>query len=342
MQTLEIKGSARKSTLLVGESIENLPAYIPAEKTIIITDTNVKALYGHRFPKCPVVTIGTGEKIKTLETVNRIFKNLVEMEVDRSAFILAIGGGIVCDIAGFVSSTYLRGIRFGFAATSLLAQVDASVGGKNGVNFSGYKNMVGVFNQPEFVICDMHLLKTLPQKEIHCGFGEIIKHAAIADGGMMETLKTDREKALSLDHAVMEQLVHKSVVIKSTVVNRDEKEQGERRILNFGHTFGHAYEKIYQVSHGEAVAMGMVVAVKLSVKSGLLSVDDCTTLINLIESYRLPTKLPVDSVLLMDAIKRDKKRDGHRIHFILLDRLGHAVIRDYDISDIQRDLEALP
>ena len=183
------------------------------------------------------MTVGAGESAKTLDTAGRLYEELMALSVDRSGFIVAVGGGIVCDVAGFVASTYLRGIRFAFVASTLLAQVDASVGGKNGVNVGGYKNMVGVFNQPEFVICDPHLLGTLPQNEILCGAAEIIKHAAIADSALFGYLEENSHRLFDLDEAVVEKLVYDSVLIKSGVVNRDEKETGERRKLNFGHTF---------------------------------------------------------------------------------------------------------
>jgi 3-dehydroquinate synthase len=242
MKKLLVRGSSGSSQLLVGESIDNLSRYIEPLRTIIITDKTVQGLYQDRFPDCPVIAMDQGEKIKTLETVKDLYGRLVELEADRSAFILAIGGGIVCDVAGFVASTYMRGIHFGFVSTTLLAQVDASVGGKNGVNFGGYKNMVGVFNQPEFVVCDLAMLKTLPVREILCGYAEIIKHGAIADARMLDFLETHRDAALDLDQAIVAFLVYRSVEIKAGVVTRDERERGERRKLNFGHTFGHAIE----------------------------------------------------------------------------------------------------
>ncbi len=203
MKVLEIHGSTGDSTILIGESLRDLRKYIPAEKVVIITDTNVRHYYLKDFPPSEVIEIGIGEKIKNLDTVQTIYGKLVELEAGRSSFIVGIGGGIVCDIAGFVASTYLRGVRFGFVPSTLLSQVDASVGGKNGVNFGGYKNMVGIFNQPEFVICDMNLLSTLPERETLCGFAEIVKHAAIGDADMFSYLEEHYEKALELDAKVI-------------------------------------------------------------------------------------------------------------------------------------------
>jgi 3-dehydroquinate synthase len=248
---------------------------------------------------------------------------------------------VVCDIAGFVASTYLRGVRFGFAATTLLAQVDASVGGKNGVNFGGYKNMVGVFRQPEFVLCDPTLLTTLPEKERLSGLGEIVKHAAIGDRACFEFLENAYEKALKLDPAVIEQLVYASVVLKAAIVNRDETEQGERRRLNFGHTFGHAIEKITGVTHGEAVGLGMAAACRLSRKKGLLSEQAVERVIRLIGNLHLPVRIRVDRKALLDALRRDKKREGEKIHFVLLQDIGRAVIEPVPLDELEAMIEDL-
>ena len=176
MKKLQIQGATGQSTLMVGESLQNLNAHLPGRQPIIITDESVHRLYAAQFPPGHVITIGGGENIKTLDTVSRIYAEMVTIEADRSSWIVGIGGGIVCDIAGFVASTYMRGVPFGFVPSTLLAQVDASVGGKNGVNFGGYKNMVGTFNQPDFVLCDLDLLQSLPAEQLQCGFAEIVNN----------------------------------------------------------------------------------------------------------------------------------------------------------------------
>ncbi|BBO87784.1 3-dehydroquinate synthase [Desulfosarcina ovata] len=334
MKTLLVNGAAGTSKILVGESIDNLKAYIDAAHTVVITDSTVEGLYRGRLPDCPVITIGQGERIKTLETVTEIYRQLVALEADRSTFILGVGGGIVCDIAGFVASTYMRGTRFGFVSTTLLSQVDASVGGKNGVNFSGYKNMVGTFNQPEFVICDMALLKSLPPREVLCGFAEIIKHGAIASAPMVEFLEAHRDGALDLNSDIIAHLVYRSVEIKAGVVSRDEREHGERRKLNFGHTFGHALEKLTGIPHGEAVGIGMVLAAKLSVEKGFLPREDAARLEQLIDRFGLPVSPPVDLAAMLGAMKKDKKREGKRIHFVFLDAMGSARVEELGFDDL--------
>ena len=335
METITIEANSGPSRILIGERLENLQRYIPVAKPIIITDVNVAKLYPLDSMASDVITIGTGEEIKTLDTVRDIYAHLVSSEADRSAFIVGIGGGIVCDIAGFVASTFLRGVRFGFVGTTLLAQVDASVGGKNGVNFKGYKNMVGLFHQPEFVICDPETLKTLPQKEISCGLAEIVKHAAIADADLFVYLEKHAKDILALDHQAIEKLVLASVRIKSSIVSRDETEEGERRLLNFGHTFGHAIEKVTGVAHGKAVSMGMVIASALSVKKGLLSAEEDQRLRVVLKNLELPTRLETRPQKIFDAIGKDKKRAGSRIHFVLLNGIGNARVDQLALEELK-------
>jgi len=341
VKIFDIKGGTGYSTIRIGESLGNLSEYVPQGKSVIITDSNVCHYYRKDFPPYEIIEIGTGEKIKNLDTVQEIYGKLVGLEADRSCFIVGIGGGIVCDITGFAASTYLRGVRFGFVSSTLLSQVDASVGGKNGVNFIGYKNMVGLFNQPEFVICDIELLKTLPQREVLCGLAEVVKHGAIADADLFTFLEDHHEEALALDTAVIERLVSDSVVIKSSIVNRDEKERGERRKLNFGHTFGHAIEKSLGLPHGEAVSAGMLVSSRLSVKRGSLPAEDAERIENLLKKLRLPTRLQFDREILLDALKKDKKRYGDRIDFVLLYKIGRAVVEEIPIIELEKLVKEL-
>ena len=340
MKTFTINTDSSPSRIFIAERLENLQRYIPVAKPIIITDTNVGKLYPLDAIAGGVITIGTGETIKTLDTVEKIYAQLLSLQADRSAFIVGVGGGIVCDITGFAASTFMRGVRFGFVATSLLAQVDASVGGKNGVNFQGYKNMVGLFHQPEFVICDLEVLKTLPPREISCGLAEIVKHAAIADADLFAFLEEQAESVLALDPEAIEKLVLRSVGIKSAIVSRDETEKGERRLLNFGHTFGHAIEKVSGISHGEAVSIGMVVAAALSVKKGLLTKKEERRLRDLLARLQLPNDFAFDPQKILNAATKDKKRAGDRIHFVLLAGIGDAVVEPIAIEELEEALYA--
>ncbi|MGE5256517.1 MAG: 3-dehydroquinate synthase [Hyphomicrobiales bacterium] len=336
MHRFEIKGTGRPSVILVGEKIENIDRYLPAGRTVVITDANVRQLYGDRFPEAPVLSIGSGEAAKTLETAKDLYETLLSLGADRSTFILGVGGGIVCDVTGFVASTYMRGLRFGFVATTLLAQVDASVGGKNGVNLEGYKNLVGTFNQPEFVLCDLELLQTLPEAEVVNGMAEIVKHALIADAGLFAFLEGHVLQALSLDREAAERLVRDSVVIKSGVVARDERETGERRKLNFGHTFGHALEKVSGMTHGEAVSVGMVLAAAVSVRKGRLAAASFDRMIRLLRSLRLPCRAVADLRRVVEAVLRDKKREADTLHFVMLDDIGQAVVEPIPIAELKQ------
>jgi 3-dehydroquinate synthase len=334
LRALEIHGSRGDSSVVIGRDLLNRP--VPAEKTIAITDSTVRHLYQKDFPPCEVIEIGVGERVKNLDTLKDIHERLVGLEADRSSFILGIGGGVVCDIAGFAASTYMRGLRFGLIPTTLLSQADAGVGGKNGVNLGGYKNLVGTFNQPEFVFCDLNLLRTLPEREILCGFAEFVKHAAIADLALFSYLEENHEGAVALEAAVMERLVHDSILIKSSIVNRDEREEGERRLLNFGHTFGHAIEKATGASHGVAVSAGMVIASRLSVQRGTLAPDDAGRLEALVRKLKLPTRITVNRESVLDALSKDKKKKGKSISFVLLQAIGRAVLEDIPIEDLEK------
>jgi 3-dehydroquinate synthase len=335
MKTVKLNTPIGNSIILIGERLENLKQYLPVNLPIIITDTNVQKHWGHYFPPGAVITIDTGEGIKTLDTVNFLYDKLLDLDADRASFIVGIGGGIVCDVAGFVAATYMRGVRFGFVSTTLLSQVDASVGGKNGVNFGGYKNIVGVFSQPEFVICDQNLLQTLPAREFQGGFAEVVKHGAIADEDLFVYLEQNWSRALENDPQVIEKVVYDSAIIKSTVVNRDATEQGERRKLNFGHTLGHGIEKVLQVPHGEAVSAGMVLASRLSVKKGYLQSEDAARLSSLLEKFRLPVRLEFSRQQVLEAIGKDKKREGDLLKFVLLTRIGEAVVSEISIQELE-------
>jgi 3-dehydroquinate synthase len=340
MHTIHVEGQTGRSTLMIGERLAHLKQYLPDGRTVIITDEVVAAHYRHLFPEADVITIGCGEVNKTLDTLAMIYDQLVRLEADRSTFIVGIGGGIVGDISGFAASTYMRGLRFAFVATSLLAQVDATVGGKNGVNFKGYKNMVGVFNQPEFVIADIELLKSLPPAQIACGLAEIVKHGCIADADYFAYIEEHTQAIAGLDHGVMLRLVRDSVAIKAAVVNQDEREAGERRKLNFGHTFGHAFEKTLGVSHGVAVSLGMVLAAELSRDKGLLAPDEVQRIKHLLTRLSLPTAADHDPSAVFNALKKDKKRSRDQIHVVLLKGLGRAVVQSMAVDDLQTWLAA--
>ena len=228
MRSISIQSETGNSEIIIGETLSNVSKYLPEGlKIAIVTDRRISAIYGKQFPKAElIIEIPEGEKNKSLQTTEYVIEKIAEAEFDRTSFILGIGGGIVCDVAGFAASIFMRGIKFGFVSTTLLSQVDASVGGKNGVNFSGYKNLIGTFNQPEFVICDLEMLKTLPKGELINGMSEVVKHGVIADAALFEFIEQNTDSILNYNSDVLERLVYDSVVIKSGIVNKDAKEKG--------------------------------------------------------------------------------------------------------------------
>ncbi len=289
--------------------------------------------------------ISGGEENKTIETVSRSYELLLRNHIERSTPILALGGGVIGDVVGFVAATILRGVPLVQIPTTLLAMVDASVGGKTGVNHSVGKNLIGAFHQPIAVLIDPTVLKTLPARELRSGLAECIKHDIIRDADGFSSLEKNIPRALALEMDYLTDLIAHNVAIKAKVVESDPFEKGERAHLNFGHTFGHAIETVsnYSYAHGECVALGMIAAARLAASLNLLDQTSVDRIVALIQKAGLPTsglKLPLDEV--MKAMFFDKKVKAGKIRFILPDRIGHVVIRD-DIpeSDVRKALESL-
>jgi len=327
----------QKSKVVVGESFKKLIEYVPEEKRdrlIILTDQNVGGIYGVEFPKVPVITIGCGESIKTQKTVDQIVDQLLDLGADRHTYLVGIGGGIVCDISGFVASIFMRGISFGYVSTSLLSQIDASIGGKTGVNHKGFKNLIGTFNQPDFVICDLDMLNTLPKAEIHNGIAEAIKHALIADPAYYRFIDENSEAILSLDRKILKKLVARSIEIKTGVVTRDEKEKGERKKLNFGHTYGHAIESLSGIAHGQAVAVGMVKAAELSVNMGYCTENLVKEEKRLLQKFGLPTETDLSNNALLEVIQKDKKRKLDKVDFVFIREIGQVEIQPIPVEEL--------
>ena len=335
MEKITIQGKTGVSRILIGESLPALSRYIPATGVFVITDKNIAAHYHSEFPGFPVYVVEPGEKSKDFEVMTKIWHWLLEKGADRSSFIVGIGGGVVCDLAGFVASTFMRGIPFGFVATSLLAQVDASVGGKNGVNLGGYKNIIGTFTQPEFVICDTSMLKTLSDDEFRNGMAEVIKHALIKDADKFQFLKKNRNAILNKEREVISHIVKRSVKIKAAIVQADELERGERRLLNFGHTWGHAVEKENKIPHGQAVSIGMAFAAGLSKHLGYLKETDYNDILVLLHDYGLPLSTELDKNRVFDTLLRDKKKEKDKMNFVLLKSFGNAFVKEMDAGVIK-------
>ncbi|BBE31010.1 3-dehydroquinate synthase [Tepiditoga spiralis] len=330
MKTINI---IKNSKIYVGESLENVHNYIKNKNIVVITDENIKKYYELPFEK--IITLKPGEKTKKLKTIEEIAKKLIEYEVDRSSFLLGIGGGVVSDITGFVGSIYMRGLKYGFVSTTLLSQVDASIGGKNGVNFYKYKNILGTINQPEFVLSDLKMLKTLSDKEYRNGLSEVIKYGLILDKELLNFIEKNIEKLLMRDEKTLEYIVHTCSFLKSKIVNEDEKENGIRKILNFGHTFGHAIERIKNIKHGEAISVGMMRALQLSKKLNFISDNDIKRIEKLLKIFKLPTEINISTKELMILIKKDKKRSNDYIDFILLKKIGEYKIQKLKFKELE-------
>lgn len=355
MREMTYAGSTGTSRIVVGASLKDLGAYLDGRREILLVDTNVARLYPDLVSGYPFVDVGCGEKAKSLGNIEEICRRLLELGTDRSTILVCLGGGVACDIAGFTASVFMRGLRFGFAPTTLLAQADAAIGGKNGVNLDGYKNIVGVFNQPEFVLADFDVLKTLPPREVLCGLAEIVKHALIGDPAMFSYLEENGRRLLALEMEALEEIVWRSAALKIKIVSADEREAGERRKLNFGHTLAHALEKSFPsflkeesgenkaagISHGEAVAMGMTFAAKVSVARGLLSRDIEERVVALLRSLGLPVGIPAGAHSLLEVIWKDKKRAAETLRLVLLEDIGKPVITKLGRGELEGYLHDL-
>ena len=328
---------AERSDIYIGRAEELLPSLLPDGRVIVITDANIDRRHHSLLKGFEFVMIGMGESIKTLHTVETIYRRFVELGIDRSCFVLGIGGGIVTDITGFVASTYMRGLRFGFISTTLLGQVDASLGGKNGVNLDGYKNMVGTFNQPQFVICDPTLLDTLPEREFRAGLAEVVKAGIIADRALFERIERSSFEELRNNHDLLGEIILGAIKVKADIVGRDERESGERRKLNLGHTFAHAIEKLSaEMNHGEAVAVGTALAARLALRFGVLSAEDGERIERLLTALGFSLTPPLPTKRLASAISKDKKSDGNALHFVLPTGIGSCEVRRMEISEIAK------
>jgi 3-dehydroquinate synthase len=303
----------------------------PADAVLLI-DENVFQHFSSKFKKWKTIVIPSGEKHKVQSTIDKIIIQLIELGADRKTTLIGVGGGVVTDITGYVASVYMRGIPFGFVPTTLLSMVDASIGGKNGIDVGVYKNMVGVIRQPAFLLYDLLFLNTLPDKEWKNGFAEIIKHAAIRDAAMFRQLEVNDLSFYQKKKKDACLLIERNAILKSKVVQLDEFEKNERRILNFGHTLAHAIETQYNLLHGEAVAIGMVFASKLSEK--LLTFKSHERLVKMIEQYSLPTTIDFDKQKAFDVLRSDKKKEADFMNFILLEKIGKARIEKIPLKNL--------
>ena len=358
MEIVNVSLGTRSYPIYIGKDIlkdigRKLKIFSNSNKLAIVTNSTVAPLYLQKVKTSleesgfyvNVVELPDGEEFKTLHWAEKIFDKLIEFRMDRQCPLLALGGGVIGDITGFAAATYLRGVPFIQIPTTLLAQVDSSVGGKTGVNHEKGKNLIGAFYQPKFVYIDIDTLKTLDVREIRAGLAEVIKYGVIEDEGLFEYIEDNVQSILSLNEENLKHIIKRSCEIKAKVVEDDELESGYRANLNFGHTFGHAVEALTEYKeykHGEAVAIGMVASGKMSNTLGLCEESVFQRIQNLISKAGLPWKLPAfDNNDYLNAIKIDKKVIGDMLRFVLTDRIGHVDIKEISEEECTSLLEGL-
>jgi len=340
MRTLRINRRSHSCEVRVGCDVSDLVNMIKGRRMIIVTDRNVQELYGNRFTSANVIEIGIGEKAKIPGTVMKVIEGLMNLEVDRSNIIIGLGGGVVCDVTGYVCATYLNGMNYVLVPTTLDAMVDVQVGGRCGINFGGVKDLIGAFHQPDFIIIDLDFLDTLPREELPNGFALMIKLAAIRDRELFLHLEDHVSEIRSLKKEDIEYVIYSGLSLKGQLVEMDEKNPGERVALDLGHTFGHAIESVYGLPHGKATGIGLILAARLSRKRGWLGQEELNRLTALVGSYDLPTTFKLDAVRMLDAIKRDKKRQGHQLSFVLLNHIGRTKIELVPLHDVETLLKS--
>ncbi|RSC22348.1 3-dehydroquinate synthase [Acinetobacter sp. FDAARGOS_515] len=352
MQTLHVELGDRRYPIFIGSQLDPktlLAPYIKGQQVMIVTNTTLEQLYLSHYvhdleslgKKVATCVLPDGEKYKNLENLNLIFDALLEAGFNRDCTVLALGGGVIGDMAGFASACFQRGVYFIQVPTTLLSQVDSSVGGKTGINHPLGKNMLGAFKQPEVVMADMAQLRTLPARELSAGLAEVIKYALLGDLEFLAWLEQHMDGLLAGDESLLAQAVYRSCAHKAKIVANDEKEQGERALLNLGHTFGHAIESYLGYGkwlHGEAVATGMVMAADLSQRMGWISAEDLQRTKNIIQRAKLPIscpKIPLDEFLSYMA--HDKKVLNGHLRLVLLQQLGQAVItKEFDVEKMKQ------
>lgn len=333
-ESIEIAFSEKRVNYYFDHPLSELHRLTDPLNTVVITDSNLVELHPE-LRNYRLIIIPAGEEHKQQTTVDEIFTQLINLEATRQTWVVGVGGGVVTDIAGYAASVYMRGLRYGFVPTTILAQVDAAIGGKNGIDAGLYKNIIGVIRQPAFILFDHALLHTLPDEQWINGFAEIIKHAAIADADMFTMLEAHTLQDFKHDHSLLASLIKRNALLKSGFVQRDEFEKGDRKKLNFGHTLGHAVENLYALPHGFAVSIGMVAAASLSMRRRGFSKADFDRLITVLKRYGLPVDLKADGNEVMKLLKMDKKRVSNQISFILLEKIGESVIEPIPVAELE-------
>lgn len=319
-------------------SLAYLPACMPGRRMILITDQNVYRRHRTAFRPWDTIVLRAGEAYKLSATIESLVERLIALEADRQTVLVAVGGGVISDLVGYVSSIYMRGLSFGIVPTTLLSMVDASIGGKNGVDVGRFKNLLGTIRQPAFILHDYQLLSSLPDPEWSNGFAEVIKHACIGDRILFRQLLRHDIAYYRSNAKALHQLVLRNVRFKFGIVQKDPYEKGDRKHLNFGHTLGHALEIQYELSHGEAISLGMMFAAHLSERA--CGFGETNSLRQVLDQYGLPlyARFRVDKV--MRSLRMDKKRAADSVDYILLQRIGRSVRCPLSFTVIEKQLRA--
>jgi len=335
LNTLDVSSLLGKCSVHQISYKRKLPLLASNKENVFITDQNVFSLVKGLIPQERTVILEAGERNKTLNGIKKIYSKFLQLGVDRSWTAIGLGGGVVSDLTGFTASTYMRGIDFILVPTTLLSQTDASIGGKNGVNFDRHKNIIGTFAQPKSILLDFNFLHTLSQEEILCGAAEIIKHALIASPALFCKIEKMWHRLLSLDKKIVKRVVFESIQIKSSIVKKDAKEKNERRKLNFGHTLGHALEMTEGLSHGRAVGTGMAFATKMSEKKGMLTKKESSRIIDFLQKINLnhPVSSPWHSIFR--TVRKDKKKEREDLHFVFLKSIGKTEVQKISFNQLK-------
>jgi len=327
-------------TIYFNDSFSHLEKIADKSKCILLIDKIVYKKHTKIFRGWEIILCEGGEEHKNQKTIQSLILQLISIGANRETILVGIGGGVVTDMAGFIAGIYMRGIRFGFIPTTLLAMVDASLGGKNGVNAEVYKNMIGLISHPSFILYDKRFLSSLPNKEWVNGFAEIIKHACIFDRTLFKELQKNHLQAYQHDQNKLDKLIAKNVHLKMKIVQKDPLEKHERKLLNFGHTLGHAIENELRLSHGQAISIGMVAAAKIS--KNILNFKETDEIIALLEKYKLPIHHRMNMERILPIMLKDKKSNGDTIDYILLKSIGKGVIQSLPIPRLFSEFQNVP
>lgn len=320
-------------------NLKKLRQLAPPYSSIIVTDEEVWRLHGSKLNEYRSVVMPTGEEHKSWKTIEDLTRQLIGHEAHRKNMLVGLGGGVVTDVTGFLASTYMRGIPFGFVPTTLLGLVDASIGGKNGINLDMHKNMLGTLHQPRFILHDLLLLDTLSDEEWSNGFAEIIKYGCIADVRILNTLNENDVSFYKKYPDKLAELIAGCVDVKNKIVHADENENSVRKLLNFGHTAGHAFETLYHLKHGQAVGLGMLVACRVSEAAAGLQADAKNELAAILQRYALPVHLDFDVAQVMELLRMDKKRNDADLDFVVIEKPGKGLVRNLSFDLIAEKLQ---